>query len=86
MIEPAPRRRSIRRGRGAPPAVTGKVNHRDLKNPIPPMNVFTDDPISVAGAITLSHAEALAAICAAAPATDAEVGLDAAKGGAELVS
>ncbi|MBT8460086.1 MAG: trimethylamine methyltransferase family protein, partial [Boseongicola sp.] len=45
MSETAPRERPKRRGRGAPPAVTREVNYRNLKNPFPPMKVFSDDRI-----------------------------------------
>ncbi|MEO0865150.1 MAG: trimethylamine methyltransferase family protein [Pseudomonadota bacterium] len=37
--------RPKRRGRGAPPARTRKVNYRNLRNPFPPMSVFSDDRI-----------------------------------------
>ena len=35
-----------RRGRGAPPAVTREVDYWRLKNPFPPMKVFSDDRIA----------------------------------------
>ena len=43
MSDPAPSERPKRRGRGAPPAVTRKVNSRNLKNRFPPMKDFSDD-------------------------------------------
>lgn len=45
MTETTPRERPKRRGRGAPPEVTREVNYRQLKNPFPPMKVFSDDRI-----------------------------------------
>ncbi|MBT8413875.1 MAG: trimethylamine methyltransferase family protein, partial [Boseongicola sp.] len=45
MSDPAPHARPKRRGRGAPPAITREVNYRNLKNPFPPMKVFSDDRI-----------------------------------------
>ena len=45
MNEATPRARPKRRGRGAPPAVVREVDYRNLKNPFPPMKVFSDDRI-----------------------------------------
>ena len=45
MNEAKPRARPKRRGRGAPPAVVREVDYRNLKNPFPPMKVFSDDRI-----------------------------------------
>lgn len=43
MSDPAPSERPERRDRAAPPAVTRKVNSRNLKNPFAPMKDFSDD-------------------------------------------
>ncbi len=46
MTETPARERPKRRGRSAAPSVTRKVNYRQLKNPFPPMKVFSDDRIA----------------------------------------
>jgi trimethylamine--corrinoid protein Co-methyltransferase len=37
--------RPVRRGRGAAPTVTRQVDYRTLRNPFPPMNIFSEDRI-----------------------------------------
>ena len=43
MSDPVPSERPKRRARGTLPAVARKVSYRHLKNPFPPMKVFSDD-------------------------------------------
>ena len=59
MTEGKPNARPKRRGRGAPPAVVREVNYRNLKNPFPPMKVFTDDRIEAMHEAALSVLEDL---------------------------
>ncbi len=59
MTETVPASRAKRRGRGAPPSIVREVNYRQLKNPFPPMKVFSDDRIEAMHEAALSVLENL---------------------------
>lgn len=51
--------RPKRRGRGAPPSKTRKTDYRTLRNPFPPMTVFSDDRIEAVHTASLDVLERL---------------------------